>query len=346
MVPFKPGIGVSPGTDRTDSPAGATVEVTVPFEPLLPIAHSNVRTARTALPLGMGLNPSAAEGLAACTDAQFGKGTRNPVACPAASKIGTVAVETPPLPPGSLTGDVFLGKQLSRDPASGEEYRIFVDAESARYGVSARLIGNVAADPKTGRLTTTFAENPQVPFSSFKLHFNEGQRAPLSSPPICGPNESIISADPWSRKRPRRPPRRASRSPPRRTAAPVRKRSASGPSRRASRRRRRAPRPAPTAPSRSTSPARDGQQEVKGVDVTLPAGLSGKLKGIPYCKPSRSPRPPTAPATAEEKNSSCPSKSLVGAATIRAGTGSARSRSRAAPTSRAPTRARRSRWRC
>ena len=146
----------------------------------------------------MGLNPAAADGLAACTDAQLGKGTRNPVSCPAASKIGTVAVETPPLPPGSLTGNVFVGKQLSRDPTSGEEYRIFVDAESARYGVSARLIGNVAADPRTGRLTTTLAENPQVPFSSFKLHFDEGPRAVLSSPPICGPNESVLSADPYT----------------------------------------------------------------------------------------------------------------------------------------------------
>ena len=119
LVPFKPGIGVTPGTDQTDSPDGAAVEVTLPFEPPLPLANSNIRTARTSLPLGMGLNPSAADGLVACTDAQLGKGTRAPVACPAASKIGTVAVNTPPLPDGSVTGDVFLGKQLSRDPASG-----------------------------------------------------------------------------------------------------------------------------------------------------------------------------------------------------------------------------------
>src|SRR5215203_3337497 len=103
QVPFKPGMTVTPGTDRTDSPDGATVDVTVPFEPLMPIANSNVRTARTLLPYGAGLNPAAAQGLVACDDSQYGKGTRNPVSCPAASKIGTVAIETPPLPAGSLT---------------------------------------------------------------------------------------------------------------------------------------------------------------------------------------------------------------------------------------------------
>ena len=37
-----------------------------------------------SLPVGMGLNPSAANGLQTCTDAQFGKGTANPaIACPA-----------------------------------------------------------------------------------------------------------------------------------------------------------------------------------------------------------------------------------------------------------------------
>ena len=203
----------------------------------------------------MGLNPSAADGLAACTDAQLGKGTRNPVSCPAASKIGTVAVETPPLPPGSLTGNVFVGKQLSRDPTSGEEYRIFVDAESARYGVSARLIGNVAADPKTGRLTTTFAENPQVPFSSFKLHFDEGPRAVLSSPPVCGPNESIISADPYTETATATAAQSFTLA-----AAP----GGGGCAKTLGERpfspglldqARRARRPAPTAPSRSTSPA-------------------------------------------------------------------------------------------
>ena len=111
----------------------------------------------------MGLNPSAAPGLVFCDDAQLGKGTRNPVSCPAASKIGTVAIETPPLPAGSLTGDVFIGKQLSRDPDSGNEYRIFIDAESARYGISARLIGNVAADPKTGQADHHLRREPAGP---------------------------------------------------------------------------------------------------------------------------------------------------------------------------------------
>ena len=79
-----------------------------------------MRNADVSLPQGMGLNPSAASGLQACTDAQFGKGTRNPVACPAGSKIGTVAIDTPPLPNGTLTGDVYLGTQLSRDPDIGQ----------------------------------------------------------------------------------------------------------------------------------------------------------------------------------------------------------------------------------
>ena len=147
----------------------------------------------------MGLNPSSADQLKFCTDDQFNKGNRQAVACPAASKIGTVAIETPPLPAGSLAGSVFLGKQLSRNPTSGDEYRIFVDAESSRYGVSVRLLGKVSADPKTGRLTTTFAENPQVPFTSFKLSFEKGNKAVLTSAPSCGPNTSSAQITPYTR---------------------------------------------------------------------------------------------------------------------------------------------------
>ena len=50
----------------------------------------------------MGLNPSVANGLEACTDEQFGKGTDDPIECPAGSKIGTVEVQTP-RPPDRLS---------------------------------------------------------------------------------------------------------------------------------------------------------------------------------------------------------------------------------------------------
>ncbi len=43
-----------------------------------------------------------------------------PIGCPPQSKIGTVEIQSPPLPEGNLNGDVYVGKQLSRDPESGE----------------------------------------------------------------------------------------------------------------------------------------------------------------------------------------------------------------------------------
>ena len=237
-----------------------------------------MRTARVSLPLGMGLNPSAANGLAACSDAQFGKGTRNPVACPPASKIGTVAIETPPLPEGPLTGNVYLGEQKSRDPESGEEYRIFVDAESPRYGVSVRLIGNVIANAKTGQLTAVFDEPaktnvlrggnddnlpsglPQVPFTCFKLSIDGGPKAALSSPPTCGPNQTDQPADALVGQRAPRRRRANSPSPSLPAAAPARRRWASGPSRPASTRSRKATSPKPSPPSRPSSPARPGSR--------------------------------------------------------------------------------------
>ena len=191
---------------QTDSPSGAAVEVTVPHLTPNYIAKkdeqdsSDTRSAKMTLPLGMGLNPSSANGLKVCTDAQFGKGTKNPVACPPESKIGTVTIESAPLPEGNLEGNVYVGQQLSRDPTSGNEYRIFVDAESARYGISVRQIGNVSANPITGQLTTTFSETPQVPFESFKITLDGGPRAALSSPPTCGPNAATTLMTPVVRQ--------------------------------------------------------------------------------------------------------------------------------------------------
>jgi hypothetical protein len=344
-IPFNPDVSTDPNTDQTDSPSGAAVNVTVPF--VVPSApellqektkqgSSHVKTATVTLPPGLNLNPSAANGLVACTDAQFGKGTRNPVACPAASKIGTVAIQTPPLPADSIAGNVYVGEQHSSDPASGELFRIFVDAESARYGISARLIGHTAADPRTGQLTTTFKDNPQVPFSSFLLTFDGGPKAALSSPFTCGPHETSSSMIPWSSTQGSVPPGEEggpSNDPPATPSDDFTLAKAPGggdcPASLGDR---------PFDPNflagRSSSQAgaftsfhtdfgrSDGEQEFKAADVKLPPGMTAKLKGVDYCPESAVAAAAANSGSAESASSSCPASSLVGSATVHTGTGS------------------------
>ncbi|MBK5219479.1 MAG: hypothetical protein JJE35_06815 [Thermoleophilia bacterium] len=327
-IPYQPTIGVDPGTAEANSPAGATVAVEVPH--LIPnfIAEedeqdsSNTKVAKVTLPLGMGINPSAANGLEICTDAEFGKGTENPIACPAASKIGTATIKSAPLPEGDLEGNVYVGQQLSRDPTSGDEYRIFVAAESAKYGISVRLLGRVSANPTTGQLTTTIADAPQVPFESFVLAFDGGPRAVLSSPPTCGPNQTTTEMTPWAPVAAATPSDEFDLS------------SSPGGGNCAKTMAARAFAPAfALAPKATTAGAYsplslhltrpDGQQELKGVDITLPPGMTGKLAGIPYCPESALAIAAANGGKAERAASSCPAASLVGSATVDAGTGPA-----------------------
>jgi len=337
-IPFEPSIEVEPGTEETDSPAGASVEVELPHQTESngeDQETSHLRTATVTLPAGMGLNPSAANGLEACTDAQLGKGTRNPVACPAASKIGTVTVDTSPLPEGPIGGNVYLGQQLSRDPTSGEEYRIFVDIESQRYGLSVRLIGNTKADPQTGQLTTTFADNPQVPFDTFTIDFDDGPQAPLTSPPICGPHTATSQMTPWSTAQGSVPPGEEggpSTDPPAEPSDEFSLTEAPGGGDCAE---TLADRPfSPGFGASSANPqggafspltievARaDGSQELKGVDVELPPGLTAKLAGVRYCPEETITAAAANSGAAEAASPSCPASSLVGSATVATGTG-------------------------
>jgi hypothetical protein len=349
-IPFDPGIAVAPNTAQTDSPSGTSVTVTLP-EIKDPgkedkQATSQVRSGTATMPAGMGLNPSAAKGLVACSDAQFHKGSRADVECPAASKVGTVEVDSPPIPDVPLTGSVYVGKQLSNNPASGDLYRIFVTVESKRYGVSARLLGKVSADPQTGQLTTVFNDGPlgivpipglpQVPFTSFRFKFNGGARAPLSTPPICGPHTTTTSMTPWSTAvggapagiegGPSTNPA-ATRS----TAFPLTALPGGGACPKTL-----AERPfAPGFVARSASPQAgafsplhteitrsDGNQELKGVSVDLPRGLSAKLAGVSYCPEAGLAAAAANSGLAERAASSCPASSLIGSAALKLGTGS------------------------
>ena len=189
------------------------------------------------------------------------------------------------MPEGNLEGNVYIGRQESADPTSGNEYRIFIDAASARYGIDVRLVGHVFANPVTGQLTTKIADVPQVPFTSFQLNFIGGERAVLSSPPTCGPNTSAAQMAPWSGNPAATP-----------TAAFSLHATPGGGGCAATLAAR------PFAPSFAAAPKSDkagaysplhiaigrgnGQQELKAASVALAPGMIGKLAGIPYCPAS------------------------------------------------------------
>jgi hypothetical protein len=338
-VPFTPTVDVAPGTTAVDSPAPADAITKVPFE--VPktggndISQSHLRSAKVTLPAGMGLNPAGANGLVACTDAEFKKGQRvvNNI-CPSNSKIGTIEIETPPLPAGSLKGDIYVGEQKSSDPTSGEEFRILAEAKSARYGVVVRLVGNTSANPTTGQLTTTFDEQevgplagklprglPQAPFESVALHFS-GPHLVLTSPPTCSAANTSGQMEPWAR------PETQVATPPTSFTLSSIPGGGTCPATLAAR-----PfAPSYTAKTDSTkangySPFRvhigrpDGQQELKLVNVTLPKGHAANLTGVPYCSESALAAAAASTGKAQQANPSCSSTSQIGTATTLSGTG-------------------------
>jgi hypothetical protein len=196
-VPFSPAATITPETAESDAPDGATTVVRVPqgvHEN--EINTSDIQDARLTLPEGLTLNPAAAHGLQACSGAQIAIGTARAVGCPAASRIGAVTIETD-LPPGSLTGNVYLGSP-GGGPITAPPYTIYLDAESPSYGVSVRLQGSVTPNPATGRLEVTFANNPQLPFSELRLTLNGGADAPLANPLVCGSAATAFAFAPYT----------------------------------------------------------------------------------------------------------------------------------------------------
>ena len=93
-VPFTPSVSATLETTQRVVPSGATVALT------LPDGQSHVRRAEIALPVGTTLSPGVANGLEACTDAQFA----SDAGCPAASQVGTVSFVTPLLPDARRQG--------------------------------------------------------------------------------------------------------------------------------------------------------------------------------------------------------------------------------------------------
>ena len=201
ILPFAPTFSLTPGSGETgsDAPDGVTAEAALPHNHSPEgLDSSQLKTAGITLPEGMTMNPSAAhEVTEACTPKQIGIGKTEPVTCPASSKIGTVTLNVPGLPAGSLQGNIYLGGPES-GPITGPPYTMYVDAESSRYGISVRLKASVVPNESTGRLTATFSENPEQPFSNIVMHFNGGALAPIANPLVCGATTTGTSFTPFS----------------------------------------------------------------------------------------------------------------------------------------------------
>lgn len=321
QVPFKPTIDV--GVDsQTDSPDPVTVDLGIPFDPSEPIANSYLKTAKVTLPEGMGLNPSVANGLVPCTNEQFKKGTNEAIECPDASKIGTVEVETPGLPPGSLGGTVYVAQPESNDPSTGKQFRIFLHVVSQRYGVNVRLVGNVFPNLETGQVTAVVEENPEATFTSFKVHIDGGPKGALTSPNTCGPHATSTELTPWTEAG---------------NATPSSEFSLTEAAGGGDCPKTLGDRPfSPTynagtlqATAGKYSPFElhvkrpDGAQEIRKIEATLPPGMVAKLKGVEYCPQASIDAAATTSGKAEQTTPSCPGSSLIGTVGIDVGSGSA-----------------------
>jgi hypothetical protein len=295
---FAPQIAVTPEQVQASSPSGYQIVLKVPqSEGAESLATADLRDTVLRMPAGVVLSPSAANGLVACSEAQVGLGSEQPVECPAASKVGTVGLVTPALS-GELKGALYLG-----GPASGSitspPFTVYLTL--AGHGVLIKIRGSVLPDPVTGQLTTVFDENPELPFSELRVLLTGGSRATVANPGACGAYSAQSDLTPWSS------PFGADATP----GSPSFEITGCGPARF---------NPSFVAgtlsnqaggysPLRVTFGREDADQTLGGLSVTTPPGLSGNLSKIPLCG-----EPQAAQGT-------CPQASVIGELTVGVGPG-------------------------
>jgi hypothetical protein len=312
-----PSLTLEPETTESDTATGLQAEVKVPQEGLLStegLASADIQNTTVTLPEGVVVNPGQAAGLAACQagagpgaddlprEGENGEEERfaGPPECPPTSKIGTVTIETPLLA-DKLEGAIYV---LQSNPPN---LQILVAASAD--GVNVKLIGDVHLNEQTGRITTTFSDAPQLPFTDFKLTFDGGARAALDTPTQCGAYETTSDFTPWGS------PFVADAFPSSAFAITGGPAGAPCPAS-----------PLPLSPSLAAGTAStqaggftsfsmqlargDGQQRISSLRLQLPQGLLGMVAKVPLC------------GEPQAQLGTCPASSQIGHAVVQSGPGS------------------------
>ncbi len=309
---FKPVLQASPTTSQTDSASGLNVELRSPQFLTRAAAPSQIKSALVTLPEGFTVNPDAADGQSACTDAEANFNSEGPDNCPDSAKIGTFAIGTPALPE-PLEGAVYIGA-----PKPGDQYRLFEFTHG--FGINSKLVGSVIPNPITGRLAVSFPNLPQAPFEDFQLHLFSGERGLLATPNYCSVYAVSAEFHPWNS-----------------TLAEQTSVQhfglSSGPGG--------APCPGqvrPFSPSlfAGTSNAsagehssfslrldrEDGNQLLGKLGFTMPPGLLANLHGVSYCPEAQIAAAAQRSGLSEQATPSCPASSQIGTTNVAAGPGS------------------------
>jgi len=297
-LPFDPSIAVEPTSRVAGGPTGLNVDITVPQseDPDEP-ASAHVKDVSVTLPEGMVLSSSSAAGLGSCSPEQFGYHEETPISCPLDSKVGEVEVETHILDE-PLKGPVYVAKQNDNPFDS----LIALYMAPAGSGVELKLAGKVDLDPNTGRLTSTFLNNPQQPFSELHVRLKDGPRAPLALPSACGTYTAAAELTSWAMPDEEVPLAdsftvdqgcgRQGQFSPALSAGTLN------------------PQAGAFSPfTLRVVRADNAQQNLSRIEATLPEGLLAKLAGVPLC------------GEAEAASGNCPAASQVGTTTVGAGAG-------------------------
>jgi hypothetical protein len=292
---FKGALDLQPDSRTADSPAGLTVELSLANEENPDgLGSPPLKDAVVQLPEGMRISAAGANGAAGCSPAQIRLESTADASCPDASKLGSLQIKTPVLDE-PLGGSVYLATQ-GTNPFNSL-LAIYLVAEGP--GFTIKLPGKVEADPVTGRLTTSFSGNPQMPFTELSMRLDGGPSAAIVTPSTCGTYTTEYRLSSW-----------AGHTVQGRSSFKVDQgceRSASfAPGFQAG-----SANPLAGAHSpfslRVTRP--DGQPNVGSIEATLPEGLLAKLAGVALC------------GEAEAATGNCPAASQVGSATVGVGAG-------------------------
>ncbi len=320
---FAPSVKASPTTSSASSPSGLDVNLDFHDEGLTNsegLTQSRLKDTVVTLPEGFTINPSAGVGLVGCTPAEYARetvGSAPGEGCPNESKLGTVELETPVLTQ-KIHGSLFIARPYENPFNS--LVALYVVAKNPETGVLIRLAGKVTPNPVTGQLVTTFADNPQLPFSHFNFHFREGQQAPLITPAACGTYETHAQLTPWAE--PLTSITDASSfqitsgvgggACPSGGVPPFAPGIQSGMQNNSA---------GAFSPFYLHLTRTDGEQYISGFSTDLPPGLTGDLSGIPFCPEADIALARSKSGAAEEASPSCPAASQVGHTLVGTGVG-------------------------